>query len=39
MPEHCQVVGVPPFMRSLLAEAVRLPGEYDLHGRAGALML
>jgi AraC-like DNA-binding protein len=39
MPEHCQVVGVSPFMRSLLEEAVRLPREYDVHGREGALML
>jgi AraC-like DNA-binding protein len=39
MPEHCQVVGVSPFMRSLLAEAVRLPREYDLDGRGGALMV
>ena len=39
MPDHCQVVGVSPLMRSLLAEAVRLPGEYDVNGREGALML
>ncbi len=39
MPEHCLVLGVTPFMRSLLAEAVRLPREYDVHGREGALML
>ncbi len=38
MPDQCQVVGVSPFMRSLLAEAVRLPREYDVHGREGALM-
>jgi AraC-like DNA-binding protein len=39
MPEHCQVVGVSALMRSLLEEAVRLPREYDIHGREGALML
>ncbi len=39
MPGHCQVVGVSPFMRSLLEEAVRLPREYALNGREGALML
>ena len=39
MPEHCLVLGVTPFMRSLLAEAVRLPREYDVQGREGALML
>ena len=39
MPDHCLVLGVTPFMRSLLAEAVRLPREYDVHGRDGALML
>lgn len=39
MPADCQVLGVSPFMRSLMAEAVRLPAEYDVHGREGALML
>jgi AraC-like DNA-binding protein len=39
MPEHCQVLGISPFMRSLIAEAVELPAEYDLDGRAGALMV
>lgn len=38
MPTHCQVVGISPFMRSLLAEAMSLPLEYELNGRAGALM-
>lgn len=38
MPEHCQVVGISPFMRSLLTEAVNLPLEYEQNGRAGALM-
>ena len=38
MPTHCQVVGISPFMRSLLTEALNLPLEYELEGRAGALM-
>lgn len=38
MPERCHVVGISALMRSLLAEAVELPAEYDLEGRAGALM-
>ena len=38
MPERCQVVGISALMHSLLAEAVELPAEYDLDGRAGALM-
>lgn len=38
MPDHCQVVGIPPFMRTLMAEAVELPAEYDPDGRDGALM-
>lgn len=38
MPRHCQVVGISPFMRGLIAEAVDLPAEYDVTGRAGALM-
>jgi len=38
MPERCQVVGISALMNSLLAEAVELPAEYDLDGRAGALM-
>jgi len=38
MPERCQVVGISPFMRSLMTEALELPLEYDLDGRAGALM-
>jgi AraC-like DNA-binding protein len=38
MPDHCQVLGVSPFMRALLAEAVQLPREYALEGREGALM-
>jgi AraC-like DNA-binding protein len=38
MPDHCQVIGVTPFMRSLMTEAMSLPLEYALEGRAGALM-
>jgi AraC-like DNA-binding protein len=38
MPDRCQVVGISPFMRSLLAEAMDLPADYDVDSRAGALM-
>lgn len=38
MPGRCQVVGISPFMRSLMTEAVELPGEYGADSRAGALM-
>lgn len=38
MPDHCQVVAISPFMRSLITEALSLPSEYDLEGRAGTLM-
>ena len=38
MPRRCEVVGISPFMRSLMAEAVDLPVEYDPESRAGALM-
>ncbi len=38
MPNRCQVVGVSPFMRSLLTESLSLPLLYELEGRAGALM-
>ena len=38
MPGHCQVVGISPFMRSLMTEAMRLPLDYPLEGRAGAMM-
>jgi AraC-like DNA-binding protein len=38
LPECCQVVGISPFMRSLMSEALNLPLLYDLAGRAGALM-
>lgn len=38
LPPQCQVLGISPFMRSLLTEALDLPAEYELDGRAGALM-
>jgi AraC-like DNA-binding protein len=38
LPTYCQVVGISPFMRSLMTEALDLPLEYELDGRAGALM-
>jgi AraC-like DNA-binding protein len=38
LPTHCQVVGISPFMRSLLTEALELPLEYERSGRPGALM-
>jgi AraC-like DNA-binding protein len=38
MPERCQVVGISSFMRSLMAEALDLPVDYDPDSRAGALM-
>jgi hypothetical protein len=36
MPHHCQVLGITPFMRSLIAEALDLPD--DPNGYAAALM-
>lgn len=38
MPDTCQVVGISPFMRGLIAEAVKLPRDYDEDGRGAALM-
>ncbi len=38
MPKLCQVVGIPPFMRSLMTEALELPVDYDPASRAGAVM-
>lgn len=38
MPAHCQVVGISPFMRSLITEALTVPIEYEEEGRAGILM-
>lgn len=38
LPRRCAVVGISPFMRSLMTEALDLPLEYELDGRGGALM-
>ena len=38
MPPVCLVVGVSAFMRSLIAEAMHLPVDYEVNGRANALM-
>lgn len=38
MPGECQVVAISRFMRGLITEALGVPLEYDLEGRAGALM-
>ena len=38
LPGQCQVLGISPFMRSLMTEALELPVEYELDGRGGALM-
>ena len=38
MSDRCQVLGVSQLMQDLLAEAVVLPADYDLGGRAAALM-
>jgi AraC-like DNA-binding protein len=38
MPAICQVLGISPFMRSLIAEAMHLAVEYEMNGRANALM-
>lgn len=38
MPSTCVVLGISALMRSLLAEAVTLPPEYDLGGRDGLVM-
>jgi AraC-like DNA-binding protein len=38
LPGCCQVVGISPFMRSLISEALDLPLLYDLSGRDGALI-
>nr|WP_210301812.1 helix-turn-helix transcriptional regulator [Methylobacterium brachythecii] len=38
LPAHCQVVGISPFLRALMSEALELPLAYDLTGRSGALM-
>jgi AraC-like DNA-binding protein len=38
MPAHCQVIGISPFMRSLITEAIDLPHEYEPGSRADAIM-
>ena len=38
MPDHCQVVGISPFMRGLMAKAMDLPVDYDPASHSGALM-
>ncbi|WP_233192799.1 AraC family transcriptional regulator [Acidimangrovimonas sediminis] len=38
MPAACEVLGMTPLMRNLLAEAVTLPAEYDVAGRDGMVM-
>jgi AraC-like DNA-binding protein len=38
MPANCQVVGISPFMRGLMTEALSLPIETGLDSRGGALM-
>lgn len=38
MPPVCQVLDVSPLLRQLLVAAVRIPPEYDMRGRDGALI-
>jgi AraC-like DNA-binding protein len=38
MPDRCQVVGISPFLRGLMAKALDLPADYDPDSHAGALM-
>jgi hypothetical protein len=38
LPNHCQVVEISSFMRSLMTEALNIPLEYKPDGRPGALM-
>jgi AraC-like DNA-binding protein len=38
MPGRCQVVGISPFLRSLIAKALDVQVEYDRDSHAGALM-
>ena len=38
MPTHCQVPGISPLLCELLIEAVDLPSEYDINGRARMIM-
>lgn len=38
MPDRCQVVGLSPFIRSLIARAVDVPADYDPDSHDGAVM-
>jgi len=38
MPTRCEVLGISPFMRSLIEQALDLPADYELDSRADALM-
>ncbi|MBK1837441.1 helix-turn-helix transcriptional regulator [Azospirillum sp. YIM B02556] len=38
MPDRCQVVGLSPFIRSLIARAVDVPADYDADSHDGAVM-
>lgn len=38
LPDDCRVLGVSPFLRNLLMEAVDLPALYELDARAGKIM-
>jgi AraC-like DNA-binding protein/mannose-6-phosphate isomerase-like protein (cupin superfamily) len=38
MPDRCQVIGISPFLRNLMTEALEVPVEYEPDSRAGALM-
>ncbi len=38
LPDHCEVVGLSPFLRSLIAKALDVPVDYDPDSHAGALM-
>lgn len=38
LPDHCEVVGLSPFLRDLIAQAVDVPVDYDPDSHAGALM-
>lgn len=38
MPDRCQVVGLSPFVRSLIVRAVDVPADYDPDSHGGAVM-
>lgn len=38
MPDRCEVIGLSPFMRNLIEQALDQPVDYDPDSRAGALM-